>query len=718
MRAFRGARVSVAAVFLLCAAAGRARAFTRTWTGFISTDWFEMGNWDTGLPVADDDVIIPGGKSVVLTNATPTLRSLVNSGSFVFSTTNACLRAVSCTNNGSITHNINTATSTNAAGRWVPDNRVFVLCTDLTVSSGGSIDVSSKGYQGNVVIGTGYGPGGGQGYAGAARGGGGGYGGHGGQGYWSGTYTAGGQTYGSSNAPMDPGSAGGSYRLNAPGGAGGGAVRIQATGRVTIDGTIAADGQSIGSDGPAGGSGGAIYISCSTFTGTGTVRANGGSTPKQEAGGGGGGRIAIEYNPAQQQGVSPKPSVYLSADRGYGRQVSIEPGTLSLSDHTFFPTDTRAMGGGQILIPTFPNAWAGGSMTLNGWLEFQPGVQLDVTNQAQITGSLGRLDLTSNGVLHCGQLVVDGGGRLYGGLSYADRPSVVCTGSLAASSYGVVQLCNGSLSCRDLSLASFAALYVYAGPTNDLPGGSAALVNAGDVRVGTNSSVYAFSHPTSGGTPLFLVGSLTLDSAAQINADGKGFQGVAGGTGYGDGGGGVDSYRGGGGGYGGEGGDGIHWGGTGGGTYGSSNAPVEAGSAGGGRQDRPDVGPGGSGGGCVRIEAAGEVVINGTVSANGANSGNTSVGGGAGGGIYILCRSFAGSGTIRANGGAASGDGNGWSGGGGGGRIAVWRMTDDWQGSLSVSNSVAGGYSLGNPGQPGTVVIGTPLPSETLIIVR
>lgn len=96
-------------------------------------------------------------------------------------------------------------------------------------------------------------------------------------------------------------------------------------------------------------------------------------------------------------------------------------------------------------------------------------------------------------------------------------------------------------------------------------------------------------------------------------------------------------------------------------VYGTADNPSQPGSGGGGAYSTT----GGSGGGLVRIESQnGRVEINGIIRANGLKPGH--YGSGSGGGIYIHCSVFAGSGMITANGGDSADDGAG-----AGGRIAV-----------------------------------------------
>lgn len=132
----------------------------------------------------------------------------------------------------------------------------------------------------SIYTNIGYGPGGG-GYRS-----GGGYGGVGSGGYP-------GKAYGTTNAPLQCGSGGG-YQHNGLGQPGGGLVWIEASGAVSISGTIVARGLASGGyDG--GGAGGGIFIRCAEFSGTtnAVLFAKGGNG--KNAGAGGGGRIAVWY---------------------------------------------------------------------------------------------------------------------------------------------------------------------------------------------------------------------------------------------------------------------------------------------------------------------------------------------------------------------------------------------------------------------------------------
>jgi hypothetical protein len=206
---------------------------------------------------------------------------------------------VAVQNGGRIMHVWNTATSTNAAGQWVPDAGVFIECSNLTVAVGGEINTDGLGYAGGAIYTNGCGPGGGYyGPSGAGCGGGGGYGGTGGVGASAGAY--GGTTYGLSNNPVSPGSGGGGGAVG--GGAGGGGyVKIVAASTVTIAGLISAQATNAATGSRSGGgSGGGIYIQCGSLSGSGIIQANGGAGDMgaNKGGGGGGGRIAIDVRHA------------------------------------------------------------------------------------------------------------------------------------------------------------------------------------------------------------------------------------------------------------------------------------------------------------------------------------------------------------------------------------------------------------------------------------
>ncbi|MBO5643207.1 MAG: hypothetical protein J6S51_04290 [Kiritimatiellae bacterium] len=138
--------------------------------------------------------------------------------------------------------------------------------------------------------------------------------------------------------------------------------------------------------------------------------------------------------------------------------------------------------------------------------------------------------------------------------------------------------------------------------------------------------------------------------------------------------------------------------------YGSVTAPVHWGSG----------SYNGAGGGVVRINASGKLLVNGKISANGANvNGYAS---GSGGSVYLAADRILGSGTISANGGNASSGGSG-----SGGRVSVCVASVDglinWAGSITANAGTAA-YSERGVGPAGTIYFqkGPDWKDSTLIV--
>ena len=185
------------------------------------------------------------------------------------------------------------------------------------------------------------------------------------------------------------------------------------------------------------------------------------------------------------------------------------------------------------------------------------------------------------------------------------------------------------------------------------------------------------------GFNLSVTGNVEVAVGGAINANGKGYGGGAGpGAGYAAG----SPADGSGAGYGGIGGmsSSNAMGGT---TYGSFTQPTDLGSGGG----TSYAGIGGAGGGAVQISAGGTFIVNGTISADGANGTNSRSGGGSGGSIWITAQLVSGSGAISAQGGAGEPT---HGGGGGGGRIAIQSDVNSFAGSLAA-NGGAGAMTGG-----------------------
>ncbi|MBI2441767.1 MAG: hypothetical protein HYV35_10400 [Lentisphaerae bacterium] len=656
-------------LILACALPGRALAATVTWLPTGGTnDWFAETNWSSGTwPTNGDEVIIANANiGVLLTNSTYPLGSLVisNKATLIFSNWDTSLSTTNMT--------IAATGAVTCAGPFnnsVMSNRVWIVCTNLFINSGGKIDVSGRGYAGGSGIGvSGSGPGGGVGYS-SGYGSGGGHGGFGGAGS-----ALGGNRNGLASSPIIPGSGGGGGGgASTPGGAGGGAVLIQAGSNVTINGAITANGNAGGATYGGGGSGGSIYISCSSIAGTSGVLNALGGTADTWPGPGGGGRVALIYNVAAQNVITGLQVSTMPASGGATLPYA-DLGSLYLSDSRFLLNTVTNLKG---QIYGFSSVSFSALTVSNCWLRFpENGFQLTVTNDLAVLGSSGRLELGGN--------TSQRGAAGYPAAFY-------CTNAGPQATIG-----------GNLILSNSASFAVYSGLTNGgFPSYGALVRVTNTMNVGSGCWVYASSHIANGGSVHFLAGNLTIANLnSGFKADYTGFTGGNNGAGY-DGlgpGHGWGAFRmmGSGAGYGGIGGGSSEA--TGGSTYGSSNAPVDAGSGGGGR----DVAIGGSGGGLIWIQVNGDITQNGTISANGqtAFTVGTAIwgGGGSGGGIYLYARSFSStnaSAIIRANGGnAASAT---YGGGGGGGRIAIWRMYDR-SGGITPTVTAGTGYTNGVAG--------------------
>jgi hypothetical protein len=158
-----------------------------------------------------------------------------------------------------------------------------VRATSLTISTGGVFSVDGCGYGAQV------GPGAGLTIGGIA--GGGGHGGYGGGNISPASLS--GMAYDSVQAPTAEGSGGANASTGkGGGGAGGGALTLDVSAGLVVNGRISANGRAGGLD-AGGGSGGSIDIGQAlSLSGNGTISANGGPS-EGLGGGGGGGRIAI-----------------------------------------------------------------------------------------------------------------------------------------------------------------------------------------------------------------------------------------------------------------------------------------------------------------------------------------------------------------------------------------------------------------------------------------
>lgn len=662
-------------------------AVTKTWSATAGSDsnWFNDANWTpAGRPNPGDVVLVDSSLStitnILLTNSTPYLGALIISNRVLIcsnwttsvSATNIILRS-----GAQIT--VPGSTATNAM-----TNRVYLICSNLTVSFGSTINVAARGYKPAQGPGKGYSNG-----SNFNTGGG-----HGGPG---GTYggSSGGVTNDAAEAPILPGSGGGAG-YDGTSGPGGGVIRIEATNMV-VNGTINADGGA-GGQYDGGGAGGSIYITCTKFGGgtTGVIRARGGygGSGYVTDTSGGGGRIALIYG-----ALDGSVGVVFSVAAGGKFTYPAGMGTLYLSDTQLLQSGLDKFQGVRLVIPGF-TSWVCDSFDLpsktaisfgdgdflltvtnhltirsNAWLAIG-GIAMDGTQaQAGVSASV------TCPVVNVGGTVTLYGGMTLGGAAQSNRMAMTVGSNLTVAG-GSLTL-GGSLQTREsfldilgnLSLTNNGVLTVWSGRTNSIPAYGGRVGVTGLTTVASGSWIYSGTHPTNGGTVFFDFKDFILQSGAGMDGNQKGFawiNAICNGPGKGN----SPGSRGTGGGYGGRGGSNSMAGGV---TYGNSNAPITPGSPGGYGHSTGYAQPGG---GALRINA-GMLTLNGTLRANGGNGGGYG-GGGSGGGIFITCTNITGTGTVAAIG----GDGGGYTpcGGGGGGRICIAIGLSD----TAISNLIVG----------------------------
>ena len=684
-------------------------AQSRTWVG-TSSDWFTDSNWSpAGVPQAQDTVTIPSAAaSPLITHSPAPLISLtITSGTLSCSNWNTVITATDITiqNSGKIT-------MPGPFASTAMSNRVYIVCSNLTVTAGGQIDTSERGY----AVGSGPGKGTGTDLVGGA-----GHGGKGGyaQGRGNIPNEVGGPVYGSETEPNEPGSSTTVGWAGNQSGKGGGVIRIEASGTVTINGTLNANAGNATESHAGGGSGGSIYINCQNFQGSvsGQIMAKGGDAglygDSWNGGGGGGGRIAVIYQtcnlPSVNFSVTPGFSYFTDGGNTYGSEM----GTLYLSTAEAL-TPLLSTLSGRLIAPGL-SSWSPASLIIsNCAIGLGTNFQLNVGGDLTVTGATAQLRMGFNSTLaSSGNLQMNGGKILL-----ETNSTVTCN---AGTLNGGVLVVKGNFSCAtDLTLTNGALFYVYSGPTNITTDYGSLVRIDHMLSVAPSSWVYPYSEPVSGGSPLFQMPYLMIASNAGFNAIGTGY-GIGQGPGSrsaGD--------RGTGASHGGKGGMGDQRD-VPGPIYGSSNAPTMAGS---GANYSYMGGNKGFGGGVIRLEVANLLSLNGTIDASGGThlGGSQHGGGGAGGSIFIIAGRFdsaAGS-VLNAKGGTAgviNNSQNGGGGGGGGGRIAVWvgyspdsvtryvttgfgsrpEIFDKFLGSTSVTNGL--GYYNGAPdgAEPGTI---------------
>ena len=245
--------------------------------------------------------------------------------------------------------------------------------------------------------------------------GGGAYGGNGGSGQ---SGRSGGTAYGSITQPNDLGSGGGGIDGTSGGGAGGGAIKINATDTLTVNGSITANGGNGGTTcnyrAGGGGSGGSVWLITNVLSGTGSITtngANGGNCYYADGGAGGAGRIAVYYESSTfiGNGTIQNKGGSFNYDGGAG-SVYLKSSSQTLGDVIYDNGGLTSNAGTPV----------------NGQLVFD---NVIVTNGADLR-SVSLIDLTQ-------ELLVNNSGRILSNVNItAPNVTILSTASISANSQG------------------------------------------------------------------------------------------------------------------------------------------------------------------------------------------------------------------------------------------------------------------------------------------
>ena len=475
-------------------------------------------------------------------------------------------------------------------GEWAGEG-VTINAENVVVEAGSLITADAQGYLGGNN-GSGQGPGASDGNTGATHAG------IGGDGAWGDPNTT---TYGDALAPTDLGSGGNGYDgLGAgTGGAGGGALHLDVSGTLTLNGKITADGQSIGTGrGEGGGSGGSLYVTAETLTGTGTFSADGGSSLTNRGGGGGGGRVVVYYlddgdfGGATSSTANGGTGVQAGTDGSVGFfQVTdlanhLTDATRDLTVYTTYRYDSKS----SLALNTIT---VGDSLAAGAVFAVGGGATLDVAGTIHVTNNSTILAQATNT-----SAPVDGGWQGSGVRINADTVTIDAGSAISADGQG------------------------YDATSGPAPGGSAGYGSAGGAHAG------AGGHGAAG-------------AAAQTATYGSAYYATTLGSGGGN----------------------PNEGGAGGGAIWldvgdtlTVNGRLSA-------DGETAIGRGGGGAGGSLLVSAGTVTGSGTISANGGDFGSDYGGGGGAGHLVVSAGDLSGTLLVTADGGGASAGGGGGGGG-------------------------------------------------------
>lgn len=568
---------------------------------------------------------------------------------------------------------------TNGRGAY----RVLIEAQEAVIAASAAISVVSNGFTWSQGPGC-------QGMAGAS---------HGGRGFgYDDTATSSQKSlhcYGDIRSPETIGSAGsgGGAASGKTNGSGlpGGAVRLNVTGALVLDGAICADASEYRLDGRLGNrymaSGGSVWVTAASLTGSGRISANGAGTHRPDTtyytstgwGAGGGGRISLQLTSpgADFSGFAGTVTAYggLGGNDGATAKEQACCGTI------YMETPGNRAAGGELILrgrsnvaiaPLCYGAEVWSTMETNEYVF----ARVSIENGASF--AVGAGCTVSTAELKGSSKAVDFV-RLDGGRMEVTGPEPIENCTIRA-------MTDGSLLTGDPLKLGSGAVFV-----PDFPMTISSVVLSGNATI---------THTPSAATDLgyrvdlTVGGDFSIDETASINVNGAGYGENAGpgapqvirspsshgGLAT------TDSARG--------------------GCYGDFKNPTTLGS--GSMGEGTNVQPGASGGGAVKLAVGGTLTVNGTISANGGLNKNNYFPA-AGGSIWLTATNLTGSGSITANGGTGtSGTSALNSEGAGGGRIALTVLDPnakvaDFAGTVTAYGGAAKYVTIKPYGGAGTI---------------
>jgi hypothetical protein len=383
---------------------------------------------------------------------------------------------------------------------------------NVTIQAGGSLLADNAGYTAGAGIGHGYNY-----YGTGYPCGGGGHGGGGANG--SLTSAGGGTTYGSQTSPTTYGSGGGTYPSYSAGGAGGGAIQLNVSGILQVDGRLSANGGNGSGSGGGGGAGGSLWLTTGTLIGSGSITANGGNGADSIGGGGGGGRIAI-YPAANLFGGTISAYGGGGANWGGAGTVFLQPtgqnGQLILDNGGHVGTNTLVQSAssadlflrnGAIGSASSPVNFVNLFMSSNAWLTAYPYSSSAPAYTVNFSFS-GNATIPAGSGIFTDALGYPGGQGPGAGRSSSSQPTYPCSGA-GHGGYG----------------ANSTGNYALGGTTYDSPTSPASYGSGG-------GNYYSYPGGSGGGAiRLTVTGTLQVDGTISANGGNGSIFGVGGGSG-------------------------------------------------------------------------------------------------------------------------------------------------------------------------------------------